>query len=490
MTALPPAPDAGRASSLHAEPTLLQVLSAVRCVVWHVAVPSMVSLYISENAEDVLGYPVAAWREPGHWWSVVHPDDRAEVEAVSDAARERGEAFEREYRIIRPDGTACWLHDTVAFVRDACGTIVEMRGVALDVTARRTCGDELRYDRTRRQIAMGLAGVAGWEWHLLDSLGEAVSVTRREGTLLYVNAALERMFGYAPGELDGVSIRVLSARAPAEYDRRTDEMVAAVLSKGSWTGPMTSRRKDGSQLQTHGTITRVVVDGEPLWITIRQDMTERHRLQREVLEASQREKEELALQLHEGLGQQLTGTALLASSLRDAAAREQSPLAANVRRLAELLLEAVGTCRRLAQGVSGIAVRQGGLEVGLRALALAYERRYGGQCEVAADHKVAASVDPETARHLYWIVEDALAIAGRHASLMDVRVQLDRDAGRVRLRVHLPRITPAQLVEIGGAALRIMGYRAALLGAGLETSQSDASEVVIDCICPMDRKAE
>jgi PAS domain S-box-containing protein len=319
---------------------------------------------------------------------------------------------------------------------------------------------------------------------LLDSLGEGVSVARGDGTLVYVNAALERMLGYAPGELLGRPVRMLSSRSQADYDLRASQITGVIDARGHWSGPMTSRRKDGALLQTYGTITRAVVDGEPLWITVRQDMTERHRVQRDLLAASQREKEQLAHALHESLAQQLTGTALLAGSMRDEAARRDSALAPAVSRLADLLLEAVGTCRRLAQGVSGFSVRNGGLDLGLRELALAFERRHGGACEVEVDRGVAAALDPETARHLYWIAEDALAIAAREGDGPRAVLRLEPVDSGARLRVRLPGIAPERLEALGGAELKFIGYRAALLGAGMATRPAEGGGVSIDCLCP------
>jgi PAS domain S-box-containing protein len=579
-------------------PTLDEVLRAMNCIVWRVSLPSMTNLHVSANTAELLGYSAEAWRDPDHWGRIVHPDDRAEVEALTQAMVERGEPFEREYRVVRPDGRALWLHDSVAFTRDAHGVPVEMHGIALDVTARRTREDALRYDGERRKLAMQLARVAAWEWHadtdrivtdpeglsmlgrgwtgvtglegflgrihpddrervaalakaaivdgheyradfrvldadggvrhfesrgvwrgigasrtlvgasrdvteaqralneaqlrslLLDSLGEGVSVARQDGTLLYVNAALERMFGYAPGELVGRCISSLSSRSPEDYARRADEMLAAVLAHGRWSGPMTSRRKDGTPLQTYGTITRTVVDGEPLWITIRQDMTERHRVQRDVLDASHREQEALAHELHESIAQQLTGTALLAGALRDESVRQASPLSGDVARLNDLLLEAVGMCRRLAQGVPGFSLMRGGLELGLRELAHEFEQRHGRRCELRVDRTLSGAMRPETARHLYWIAEDALAVVGREGTTTDARLRLERRGGAVWLSVQFPGITPERFEALGGAELRIIGYRAALLGAGVATVPGDAGGVSMDCLCPMDGKAE
>jgi PAS domain S-box-containing protein len=572
------------------------VLRAVRCVAWRLAVPSFRTLYVSANAADVLGHPPERWSDTAAWLETVHPEDRERVTREADAGLAAGRPFERDYRIVRGDGRVVWVHDNIGFARDADGTIVELQGVTLDVTARRQHEERLRDDARRLELALRLAGVSSWEWHadvdrlrwdplgkplsgaapdaapsragflarvhpddraavedagwrvlagggeervqfrlqdadgavryvdskvaagggadgvhrtlvgasrdvtvetkalrdarlgslLLDSLGEGVTLARYDGTILYTNAALDRMFGYAPGELVGRSLRELSSRTGPDYERRRAVLAAAVARDGFWSGPMLSRRRDGTPLQTYGTINCVAVDGESLWVTVRRDVTERHRLQREVLDASQREKELLAHELHEGLGQQLTGIALLAGTLRDEARRHGPELAAGVARLAGLLLDAVGACRRLAQGVSGFVVRNGGLETGLRELALSHEQRSGAHCAVQCDGRVSRALPPERARHLYWIAEEALALpvegdGPRHAGL-----RLEDADGRARLRVTLPGVAGERLEADDGALLRIIGYRAALLGAALATLPDPTGGVTLECLCPMD----
>jgi PAS domain S-box-containing protein len=570
-----------------------EVLRTVRCVAWRVRLADFATVYVSDNSEEVLGYPADAWPTQAAWLERVHPADRDRITDQIRAALISGQSFEREYRILHPDGRTVWIHDTIGIVHDAAGTAVELQGMTVDVTERRNREDALRFDRDRLQIAIDVAGVSAWEWHadsdrvvadpigrallperpwqnasasdflehvhpddrgrlygmamralttgepfvmtfraplpdgnvrwietyvrpkggpgkwntlvgasrdvtehmealndarlrsiLFDSLGEGVSVSRADGTITYVNAALERMFGYAPDELIGQNMRVMTARSEFDYARRLTALLGTVEREGTWTGTLRCRSKNGAVLHTMSTVTRVVVGGEPLWITVQRDVTERQQLQREVLAASQREKEALAHALHDGLAQQLTGIALLAGTLRDDGERRASPVAGSLRRLADLLQEAVGTCRRLAQGVSGFVVKHGGLQIGLRELALAYERRVDVPCEVDVDQATSDAVDPERARHLYWMAEDALKVAVELGRPGPAHLQLDRVDHHVRLRVSLSGLPLEELTEREPPALNLIGYRAGLLGAGLATMPSPDGGVTIEILCP------
>jgi signal transduction histidine kinase len=161
-------------------------------------------------------------------------------------------------------------------------------------------------------------------------------------------------------------------------------------------------------------------------------------------------------------------------------------VAGSLRRLTGLLQEAVATCRRLAQGVSGFVVRSGGLQIGLRELALAYERRTGGVCDVDVDQSASDAMDPERARHLYWIAEDALNACAEPGRATDAVLRLDRVDDRARLRVRIagPRLGGLDSPE--SPARRIIGYRAGLLGAGLATMPAQDGGIIIEVLCPLE----
>jgi PAS domain S-box-containing protein len=422
---------------------------------------------------DPLGRPLlrgAPWRDSpaSQFLDRVHPDDRDELYARALSSLRSGEPFVASYRVVDHRG--------------------EYRRFESHI---RPCGSDGRFDTlvgatrdvTEQTVALEEARLRSL---LFDALGEGVCVARGNGTIVYANAALERMLGFDVDELVGVDTRELSGRTAGEYAQRDREIRAVLAEQGRWSGEMLNRRKDGTLIHAHGTVTRVVVGGEPLYITVRRDVTERLQLQREVLAAGQREKESLAHALHEGLAQQLSGIALLAGTLRDDGERRGSPVAGSLRRLTGLLQEAVATCRRLAQGVSGFVVRGGGLQIGLRELALAYERRTGAVCDVDVDESASDAMDPERARHLYWIAEDALNACAVPGWATDAVLRLHRVDDRARLRVRIagPRIGGLDSPE--SPARKIIGYRAGLLGAGLATMPAQDGGIIIEVLCPLE----
>ena len=100
---------------------------------------------IGDEIERISGYPAADFLESGcrTFASIIHPDDRAEVDARVRAATERGDPFGLEYRIVRPDGEVRWVLERGRLGVDGHGT-TWLDGVIFDVTERRRAEDLAR----------------------------------------------------------------------------------------------------------------------------------------------------------------------------------------------------------------------------------------------------------------------------------------------------------------------------------------------------------
>ena len=122
------------------------LLGGLPLVVWEADARTGAFTFVSEHAETLLGYPVTRWTgDEGFWASITHPDDR--VAAVEFRARNVAERddFESDYRVTAADGRVLWVHDVVHVVRGAGGEPRTLRGLMVDVTARRFDEDRERF---------------------------------------------------------------------------------------------------------------------------------------------------------------------------------------------------------------------------------------------------------------------------------------------------------------------------------------------------------
>ena len=199
-------------------------------------------------------------RNSAEFFALVHPDDRAHASAVVMGAVTRGEPAEYEFRALLPDGRTRWIYDRSRVARGPDGRPDYMIGACLDVTARKEADERLRLHSM-----------------LLETMGEGVSLAREDGTIVYVNPAEERLFGYGPGELVGQHVTVQNAYPPPENARRVAEVIAALREHGHWDGEWRNRKKDGAEFVTAASIVAVEIDGRPHWLCVQRDVTERKR---------------------------------------------------------------------------------------------------------------------------------------------------------------------------------------------------------------------
>ncbi|TFI56673.1 PAS domain S-box protein [Sphingomonas parva] len=108
---------------------------------------------------------------------------------------------------------------------------------------------------------------------IVESMSEGVSLSTEDGIIVYTNAAEDRLFGYARGELIGRHVSVQNAYPEEENAARVAEVIEALRAHGRWEGEWHNRRKNGSSFHTASRITAVDIDGGRHWLCVQRDVT-------------------------------------------------------------------------------------------------------------------------------------------------------------------------------------------------------------------------
>jgi signal transduction histidine kinase len=219
------------------------------------------------------------------------------------------------------------------------------------------------------------------------------------------------------------------------------------------------------------------------WASTQRDVTERRQLERETLDISAREQRRIASDLHDALQQHLIGTALQAKVLAKALSKRGDAHAAQAAELYALVQEGVSGLRTVVQGIMPVQPNDSGLMVALETLTTRIAGLYGAPCTFVYESPIRVP-NVELATQLYHIAQEALSNAAKHAAVA-IRVSLTRLNGHVALTVADDGQGFVQGSDAagrsGGIGLRLMAYRARLVGAQLEISTRLGEGTVVTC---------
>jgi PAS domain S-box-containing protein len=136
-----------------AETALRDLVANVDGIVWEADAETFRFTFVNQQAERVLGYPLAEWFQPGFWADHLHPDDRTwALEFCRQAAHER-RRHDFEYRVIAADGKTVWLRDIVSVVTDPQGS-VRLRGIMVDISKQKQAEEALQASEERFRVAL------------------------------------------------------------------------------------------------------------------------------------------------------------------------------------------------------------------------------------------------------------------------------------------------------------------------------------------------
>ena len=226
-------------------------------------------------------------------------------------------------------------------------------------------------------------------------------------------------------------------------------------------------------------------EGAPRILALARDVTDRQRLERAALEAAEQEARRIGRDLHDGLGQPLTGMAFLAKGLERSLTERGLPEAGEAREIVKLVKEAVTHSRGLAHGLAPVGVHGTELAPALENLAERTRQVFNMDCEFEGE-PVDRVPDDATATAFYRIAQEATNNALKHGQASRITIRLDTDdEGGLRLQIEddgkgLPHTRPTE-----GLGLRLMKLRAETVGAKFDIENvDDEGGTRVECILP------
>lgn len=318
---------------------------------------------------------------------------------------------------------------------------------------------------------------------IINTVVDGIITIDDRGIIESVNPATERIFQYKAREMIGKNIKLLM---PPQWATEHDDYIQRYLKTGKaqiiGIGRETAGlRKDGTTFPMYLAVSEVQLGKRRLFTGIIRDISARKIAEQALAQASEKERRQLGQELHDGLGQQLTGTSMLAKALQNRLAREQHPAQKDAAEVADMLARTLSALRRQAHGLYPVELERSGLSTAIKELSLSLRELHGVDCRYAQRGKLPA-MDKSTALHLYRIVQEATSNAVRHGQAKQICITLTCSASVLTLSVEdngrgiqLTKLTP-------GMGIIVMRYRASVVGAKLDVRRGDTRGTMVQLV--------
>jgi len=214
--------------------------------------------------------------------------------------------------------------------------------------------------------------------------------------------------------------------------------------------------------------------------------TERQQLQREIIEIANREQQRIGSDLHDGLGQDLTGIALMLKGVAAQLRKEGSAARRDIEEVIDLVNNSIENTRTVARGLSPVDGGRDSLGTAIQTLAARVSQRFSVKVSSHLDFEEPLRLSETAAAHVYRIVQEALTNVVRHSGASEVCIRLETAHGELHLRVDdNGRGFRPQPERPEGLGLKIMRYRAQMLGGDLAIAWAGSGGASVRCSCPL-----
>ena len=431
--------------------------------------------YVSPEIEAALGYSREEWLEdPARWYDRLHPDDKQRWSMETAEMFVSGKPLRSSYRVIAQSGRVVWFRCDARMVRRPDGQPWFIHGVAFDIS------DLKETERALQQERNFVSGI-------LETVGAQNTKQKQKKHNKHNKHACELTTGYKLEEVRGKHIWDFFL-LPDEVERSQTGLEHLISDCSGHECQSHWVTRDGSIRLIEWSCLSLQVDDGPMRYIIATgiDITEREHLERALLDVSAREQRRIGQDLHDGLGQHLTGIAFMAKVHEKKLAETDPPAAAEAAKLGRLVNEAVRKTRELAHGLLPVMSDAQGLMSALQMCADEVEDLFGISCKFECNVPVLVR-DIGVSTHLYHIAQEAINNALKHGDAKNIVLRLSSENGMGTLEVVDDGSGISdQRQNSQGMGLHIMSYRSKMIGGRIEISRNRELGTTVSCVFPMD----
>ena len=313
---------------------------------------------------------------------------------------------------------------------------------------------------------------------LLDAIADPVFTIRKDGTILAAHIPHDTPFTLSAENLIGKRVMEL---LPIQIGPQAVHYLEKALRTGQTQTVVCPYLVAGKSREFQARISRCAPDEV---IAALRDVTTEKLAEKEIIEISNREQLRIGQDLHDGLGQHLTGVTFLSGALEKKLAARSLPEAEDAAEIGRLVLQALSQTRNLARGLFPVELESNELGPAFRELAATVEKLFHIVCVVESDDKLSVG-DRVVANHLFRLAQEAINNSVKHGKARRVDLRLKSAEDRIVLCIRDNGVGfPPDMAQTKGLGLRIMAYRAQKIGATFEIGAGENGGAVVTCSLP------
>ncbi len=394
------------------------------------------------------------------------------VEAIREFIRESFRHVNVETIEVGSDGQTVHLsNNSVGIIED--GLLISCWGTQTDITELKKAEEALR-------------SVYEFNENLIATAQSLVLVLDPEGRVVRFNPAFETLSGWSLDEAEGCDW--FETFVP-ERDRQRLRQLFATAIGGELTGgninPILTKNGEEREIEWYDAVL-TDSNGEMMGLLCTgTDVTERLRLEQEVVNASEEERQRIAQDLHDDLGSLLTGIGFrIKAHTTNLSKQGHEPEAVYSQEIQLLVREAIGKTRSISKGLHPVGVHTGDLKSCLAELVERVRASSDMRCQIRCPEPVLLD-DPITANHLFRIAQEAVNNAVKYSGGTQITLSITDSDAQISLTVtdDGTGFDPPDRVS-SGLGLHTMNYRAAAVRGFLTLSRRKGGGMKVECRIP------